>query len=231
MNFLQIIERAAFLARAAGATDAMPQPDWRVLANEGAQEFAWQSEYNIETLQVLSVYNAAEYDLVSPEWKYFYDGASYGTTQELYQITEAQLYRRDRLWLQAQPGLPLFFWTSDADTIRVYPPPSTSGDIMYFRGVRQVPILIADEDVPAIPKVYHRAIAYYAAAEYLQQVLEKTAQGETSRAERYTEIFSGLVNDCNNWIGDDDAELQRAVTPRSTGRVPLGAYSVRRGAR
>src|SRR5215831_9802096 len=130
MNYLDLQQRAAYLASRPGYIEAAPAPDWGSLVNGALADYTWDTEINVENAQVTTVVNQAEYTLdasASPRmWKYLFDCA-YGTDTALVETTEQTERSRDPLWLVRPAGVPDRYYLSGPNRLRLVPAPSTPG--------------------------------------------------------------------------------------------------------
>lgn len=229
--------RAEFLAAQAGWSDASP-PDgyatlaafWEALINEAYQEFAFDTEFNIETDTFQTVADQAEYNLglVTTQTHAFIKvtEAVYGTDTPLSPATEEEIRRRNNLWLMEGSGVPTWFWTSSSGIFRLYPPPSEADVAITVRGPREPTPLIEDTDEPACPQAFHIAIPLKAVLLMAESWIE--AEMDLARIARYEESYALRASKLKRHAGDDDAELQRYVSPRLPRRVPQ-TLDARRG--
>lgn len=231
MNFAAMRYRAAELANRPGVQDQYPQADWADHVNDAIGTFSWAVECNLNTITVQLIQNQPEYLLPLPYWKYFTDvllGPADGSLlYALHETTEGEVRRNYPGWLLEPQATPTLYWMSDPTTLRVYPTPPDGSNIVTLRGVQEIAPLVLDSDVPAIPSTYHENLCQYAALQHLKTFLA----GDDPYLVSLKNDYAKGVADCKDWFGDVNAEFQRTVTPRSLGRVPLGAYSVQRGAR
>jgi hypothetical protein len=228
VNFLELQQRAAFLASRPGYLQALPNPDWGDLVNGAIADFSWDTEYNVEETTFPTVVNQAEYPLATvgdPRgWKFISDVA-YGTTSSLYETTEQTERAKDPLWLVRPADTPARYYLVKPSTLRLVAKPSQGGVTLTVRGVREAPPLVLDTDVPAIPGTYHEAIAVRAATLHLEQYASEPQ--DWSRMNLYRQQYDGQVKDCKSWLAEDDAQLQRRTRRRLPDRIDARSVGFR----
>ena|ERR1019366_6120105 len=233
-NFVQMRGRAAFLAAQAGAIQANPQPDWGVEINNAVSVVSWESEYNVEAGTVSTVAGMPEYPLPMPMWKYI-EEAMYQPNGNipalpLTQVNEGEIRRVDYMWQAQAVGTPTYFWVTNANKLRLYPPPGISGDVVTFRGSREAPALVNDNDMVVCPGAYHELHPLYAAINFWDTIADagENGAGDVGKLGRMQKKYDNLLQKLTDWINDDNAAMQRTVVGRSPDRVPLGIYAFRR---
>lgn len=236
-NFRGMRHRAAFLAMQAGSIQANPQPDWGDAINRAVSVVSWESEYNVETGQVTTINSQPEYSLPLPMWKYveeaIYQPSGNIPALPLYLVTEGEINQLDYMWMVQVAGTPIYFWVTNSNTLRIYPPPSATGDVITFRGSREAPALVNDTDMVACPGAYHELHPLHAAIEFWSSLVDggDATAGDTGKLIRMQRKYDDLLQKLTDWVNDDNAALQRTVMPRAPARVPLGAFPFRRGVR
>ncbi|HLK55042.1 MAG TPA: hypothetical protein VKU00_00670, partial [Chthonomonadaceae bacterium] len=158
MQFSDIRTRAAFLAMQAGWDTASPGPDWSGLVNRGYSDFAWDTEFNEEQVDLTTVVNQAIYTIdASTPPRYFqtvkdvaYDTAS-TTSKILEKTSEDQERILDPLWFVRAASTPQKYAIVGPNLIRLVDKPDTGGVTFTLRGTRQPVALGNDSDLPAFP--------------------------------------------------------------------------------
>lgn len=222
MTRTEIEARITRLITLGGYTDTTPAPDLTSLANQGVQAFSWDTECNIETATVTTIAGQAEYtiDVTStPRMFKWVLEAIYGTTQELMPTTEEQLRRLNRLWLFQTNAQPDKFWSPSPNIIRLYPPPADAGVVVTLRGVREAATLASGSTVPGFPAKWHEAIALNGAIRELKAWATKE---ESARLNMYINQYEEMVEECGEWVRDNDADIVRTVLHRPVERTNLG---------
>jgi hypothetical protein len=218
MNLGQMKERAGILARMALRVEA-PAPDWTSYINEALQKFAWEAEYNSETTTITTVINQSDYALALPYWKYLQD-VVYSTTRGLYQTNEQQERMRDPLYLIQPAGSTERYYMAGPNTLRLLATP-TEAVTLTIRGIRAVPSLALDADIPGFPDVWHDALSYKAAVIYCEGFASNEI--DAARVDTYEKRFQRAVKDCDQWNDSENAVLQRTQYSRLPDRVLLNA--------
>jgi hypothetical protein len=216
MQFAEICQRAAFLARQAGWGEALPAPDWRALVNRGLQDFSWDTEFNEEEATISSVINQALYVIDSGATPRLFKSvrlAAYGTQtstpRSLSLSSESDEAALDPLWWQRPPGPPARFLLPGSNQIRLHPAPAAAGDIVTIRGTREALPMIADTDIPAFPATWHEATALRAAVLHCEPWV---SGGDIGKVQLYREQYAGMVRVCIQFVsGNRYARIQRKV--------------------
>jgi hypothetical protein len=215
MTFEEIRNRIKALCTLGGWSNADPGPDYAFLANEGLRLFTQRAQHNVEDETFLSVVDQAEYQIAEeePGWILLHDDATYTTTKRLYKTTEQQIRRENPLWKHAESGTPSRIWLVNQNTVRLYPPPDTNGDAIYFRGVRHEPLLTADTQSPLVSEYYHEAICLLGAWSW-----GKThARGEELGVlDRFLSEAEGYTNECKQQHAAADTEVFQRKMRRCT---------------
>lgn len=236
MNRAQLRARAIFLAAQAGWTDATPpdgyatMPDyWDALLQQAYQDLAFETEYHWETDTFTTVVGQAEYilsDVTIGERAFIkITEAVYRTDTPLNPATEEEIRRTNNLWLMAESADPTWFWTSSSGTFRLYPPPS-SAETLTVRGPREPKALLLETSEPTCPQSFHEAIPLKTVLLMAESWIEDDM--DLARIARYENSYARLASKLKRHAGDDDAEVQRYVTPRLPRRVPQ-TLDTRRG--
>lgn len=216
MNYRELQQRSAFLARQAGSDKVAPQPDWPTLVNRAIQDFSWDSEYNIEEESITSVVNQSTYTIdgsASPRPFKSYRVVAYATQSttpnNLIFTNENDRYNEDTLWWQRPVGTPNYFLVPASNQIRLFPTPSTAGDTVTIRGTREDVPLVDDTDTPNAPGTYHEAIALRATVLHCEPWV---SGDDAAKLELFRSQYGGLVRDCMEFLsGNRYARLQRRV--------------------
>lgn len=216
MQFSEICERAAFLAKQAGWDGALPLPDWKALVNRGLQDFSWDTEFLEEEATLTSVVNQAVYTVDSstpPRPFKSIRAVAYATQTasplDLPLSSECDEAATDPLWWQRAAGSPARFLIPGANQIRIVPAPANGGDTITIRGTREALPMSADTDSPAFPATWHEALALRAAVLHC----EAWVQGEGgAKLQLYREQYAGMVRACIQFLsGNRYARIQRKV--------------------
>ncbi len=235
MNYQQIIERAAYLAKQAGYQSVEPAPDFPMEVNVALGDFSWDVEWRKDQGTVATVSGTKEY-LLSAAGTPMYKSVAFmarDSNSEMILTDEEQMSRRDILWYIRPIGVPVYFWMSQPNTIILHPTPD---DVytMAFRGVRAAAALSAATDIPPIAETYHEGIALRAAIRILEPWLPSIEdQAMAERAWRlfllYEEQYKGHVKNFRGLITSSNTPKQRWSAPRLPERVG-GTYGfIRRG--
>lgn len=235
-NFVQMRTRAAYIASQAGSMSATPQPDWKVEINNAVSVISWESEYNVETGSVTTIYGQAEYVLPFPMWRTvemaIYQPQGQIPALPLQLITEQEMNKLDYMWVTQVAGTPIYFWITNSNTLRIYPPAAASGDLITFRGSREAQPLINDFDQVACPGAYHELHPLYAACNFWESLVQEgdvqSGKGDVGVLLRMQRKYDELLEKLTNWCNDDNAALQRTVMSRPAPRVSLGVYLSKR---
>lgn len=235
MNYIQIIERAAYLAKQAGYQTVEPAPDWPTEVNIGYGDFSWDVEWHRDQGTFATVNGTKEY-LLSAAGTPMYKEVAFaarGTVVEMILTDEEQMSRRDILWYTRPVGVPVYFWMSGPNTLLLH---STPDDVytITFRGVRAAAALSAFTDIPPIPETYHEGIALRAAIRILEPWIPTIE--DPQKAERawrlflkYEDQYKGHVKNFRGLIFSSNTPKQRWSAPRLPERVG-GTYGfIRRG--
>jgi hypothetical protein len=232
MDFLQLRNRAAFLAKQAGWQDAMPGPDWVDLVNRGLTDFSWDSEFNREQVNVTTVANQPTYTIPTPYFKSITDLAytPVGLVSNIiYPTTEIDERNYDALWYTRPAGTTMRYMVMAPNVIQLVPPSATSGDTMVVRGIRASPLMVADTDVPgqvsgsssytSFPDTWHEAISLRAAFLYCEQWAQDEA---LATIQEYRTQYQGMVEACRDYITQGRSPyVQRVVSRPFRRRVYL----------
>ena len=219
MTLSDLKDRAAYLAKQAGYTEAVPAPDFGVLVNKGYVDWGWDTEFQNDSSTFTTVSNQAEYTLPTPYWKNIRE-VVYGTTIALRPSTEADEYVRDPLWTQRPMGTPDRYILERPNVIRLVDPPSNAGDTVSFRGTRTPAALSADTDLPLFPDTWHEAIALRAAVLCVESFV--SADADVARVQDYRAQYVGMVKECKFYLtGQRYRTLRRRMTFGFRGRVFL----------
>ena len=216
MQFTEICQRAAFLAKQAGWGEALPAPDWRALVNRGLQDFSWDTEFNEEEANLVSVINQGTYAIdggVAPRLFKSIRVVAYGTQtstpRDLPLSSESDEYAIDPLWWQRPPGQPVRFLLPGSNQVRLHPAPATAGDTVTIRGTREAAPMTGDTETPAFPATWHEAVALRAA--FLHCAPWVTGD-DVAKVQLYREQYAGMVRACVQFLsGNRYARIQRKV--------------------
>ena len=216
MQFTDICQRAAFLAKQAGWGEALPAPDWRALVNRGLQDFSWDTEFNEEEATVTSVINQATYAIDSSLAPRAYKSirvAAYGTQtttpRDLPLSSESDEYSSDPLWWQRPAGTPVRYLLPQTNQIRLVPAPATAGDTITIRGTREAAPMTNDTDAPSVPATWHEALALRAAVLHCEAWV---TGDDVAKVHFYREQYAGMVRACVQFLsGNRYARIQRKV--------------------
>ncbi len=216
MQFADICQRAAFLAKQAGWGEALPAPDWRAMVNRGLQDFSWDTEFNEEEATIASVINQATYLLdssVPPRLFKSIRVVAYGTqatsARDLPLSSESDEYSIDPMWWQRSTGQPMRFLLPGSNQIRLHPAPATAGDTVTIRGTREAPPMSSDTDFPAFPGTWHEALALRAAVLHCEAWV---TGDDVAKVHFYREQYAGMVRACVQFLsGNRYARIQRKV--------------------
>ncbi len=216
MQFTEICQRAAFLAKQAGWGEALPAPDWKALVNRGLQDFSWDTEFNEEEATITSVINQALYAIdigAAPRLFKSMRVVAYRTQtttpQDLPLSSESDEYASDPLWWQRTPGQPVRFLLPGSNQIRLHPAPATAGDTVTIRGTREAAPMTTDTDVPAFPATWHEALALRAAVLHCEPWV---AGDDVAKVQLYRQQYAGMVRACVQFLsGNRYARIQRKV--------------------
>lgn len=236
MNKLQIIERAAYLAKQSGYQELVdPAPDWPTEFDIAYGDFSWDVEWNKAQASVSTVSGTKEY-LLSSAGTPMYKSVAFAvrdSVTELILTDEEQMSRRDILWYIRPNGPPVYFWLSQPNTILLHPTPDAVYTITY-RGVKAATALSALTDIPPIPETYHEGIALRAAIRIIESWIPSIE--DPQKAERawrlflkYEEQYKGHVKNFHGLLVAGNTPKQRWSAPRLPERVG-GTYGfIRRG--
>ena len=216
MQFTDLTQRAAFLAKQAGWDEAFPAPDWKALVNRGLQDFSWDTEYNEEEATITSVSNQATYIIdatANPRTFKSFRAVAYATQttspQNMRLTSEGDEAATDPLWWQRPSGTPARFLIPGPNVIRLHPKPNVSGDTVTIRGTRAAAPLALDADVPGFPETWHEALALRAAVLHCEPW---ATSDDAARVQLYREQYAGMVRACVQFLSSNRyARLQRRV--------------------
>ena len=216
MQFTDICQRAAFLAKQAGWGEALPAPDWRALVNRGLQDFSWDTEFNEEEATITSVINQATYTIdASPAPRAYKSiravayGTQTSTPRDLPLSSESDEYSSDPLWWQRSTGTPVRYLLPQTNQIRIVPAPATAGDTITMRGTREAAPMTTDTDAPAFPATWHEALALRAAVLHCEAWV---TGDDVAKVHFYREQYAGMVRACVQFLSSNRyARIQRKV--------------------
>lgn len=161
VTFGELKQRAALLCMMEGWDEHASRLDVGEVVNEAFLRFGWEAEFNMSEATFTTTAGQAEYTLAGAGWKHLvgatYEGAGLS-------LVSAR-YERDAhpLWLTYQNGTPNRLLMEDFGTVRLVPPPDTTGATVSVRGIREPSQMTADTDCSGLPAVYGEAVAVLAA--------------------------------------------------------------------
>jgi len=215
VNFDQLQTEAARRASLEGWTEVSPPPDWASLINEAWREFSWETEcvVSMATVSGGTVAGQAEYTLAKPYWKSLTD---VWVNQVALSISSAIFEREgDPNWVFLASGTPTRAFLSAVDRLMLMPPPSTGGQEIRLRGIREGSTLSAPTDEPAVPYRFHKGIVYGAVLLHA----EAYAQGASlERVQWYNERYRELVAETKRYL----APLRMRAVSRTVRARPMG---------
>lgn len=180
MNFSELKLQSLLLAELEGYSDTSPLPDWSDLVNQALSEFSRLAEYYTESGTLTSVANQVKYTLPAllthdNDWVRVTDmlwnsAGTAGSSGSRITLTDENILRRtDPLWNVVGAGTPYLFYNIVPNAIGLYPPPSGAGTTIFFKGIREAPLLLLETDEPTFPKFYHDAICLIAQWRHLRK--------------------------------------------------------------
>lgn len=216
-TFVQLRERAAFLAMQAGFAETPFAPDWVRLVNLAMTDFSFDTEFSVAQVTFLSSQNQAVYTLPAPDWKYVTD-CLYGTGLPLVKSSEQAERDMNATWFVQPAGQPARFLMVGPNKIQLYPTPNDSATTIYVRGLQAAADLVAASDVPPFQSTFHEALALRAVVIWL----EGWYQGP--KLDLYRELYAGYVKQFRALqLKDEYGTIQRSVDMRYPYRVITGA--------
>lgn len=221
MVFSEIRARIGDLIRLAGWSNTETAPDLAYLANHGSREFFTETQILTADTTATSVVGQAEYTLTTPpEWVRITD-VLWGTSTPLTQVTEARLRQRMPLWSQEGNGVPLYWWVSKANEIKLHPKPDVASTTIYVHGIRLDAVLDGDSDSPSCPAIFHEGICLLGA--YHHGKLYAVGEQRQTLAAYMTEA-ENIMGRCRDFFaGQDSHALTRRVNRTPATYVNMGS--------
>ena len=226
MQFDEIRDRIEALCKLGGWSNSDPLPNYAQLANIGLRRFTEVAQHNIEETTISTVNGTAEYSLLTADdqrgWVLIFDDATYTTTRRMYQTSASKLRREDRMWRQKAAGTTSRWFIIQPNVVRLYPPPDTTADTVYFSGIRHEPVMDADSDEPLAPEIFHEGICLYGAWHHGKLY----ARGEERAiVTQYLQEAKAFADACKAERADQDAPiLQRRVSRSVPDYLVLTTY-------
>lgn len=218
MIYADLKLRAAVLAAQEGWDKTNPQPDWGKLINRALAQFSWEAEYQTGNVTLQTVAAQAEYPLPAPDWKRVTD-VVYATNTALLLTDEPTVRRLNPAWLATPATIPVYYWLSTPNTLRLHPIPNTSGINVVVRGNRADTPLVADTDAPHCPETFCEGIALLAAWIHAKQYVENADAG---KLKAYYDESMKYADDCRLYLAEQTAPtFQRYVKRRAPQRILL----------
>lgn len=233
MTFAEIRDRIEALVKIGGWSNAIPGPDYALLANEGLRLFTRETQHNVEDVSITTVIAQPTYALLqgSPvdtrDWISLFDDALWGGSPLplgnawLSQTTRDQLRISNRLWRQTGTGTPQWWYWSAANQVGLYPVPAIAGVAVSFEGVRHEPRLSLDSSIPLANEDFHEGICLFGAWHWGK--LYSRGEERSVAKEYYTEALSYTLRYKESLNSQEAALVQRRVSRPQQEYMNLGS--------
>ena len=228
MSYLEIRQRIEQACKLGGWSNVDPPPDFSFIANRGLKEFVRLTGGNIETSFISLVANQVSYSTFPNDpalnnydpriWCNIWDSMIYqyqvdnpGGGWYLPQITLNKLRQYNIQYMDTPVGQPecWYFDKGNTNTIAFYPPPSQTGIVCMFNGVRELPVMVNDDDMTPFSEVYDEAIAGLGVWWYAQLY---TRANERAVAAQYKARADELITEFKHEMtGSEAAFINRRV--------------------